>query len=186
MGLYHKGIPYDRALRIANGRGITTLVETGTQVARTAVWAARYFRKVVTIEVDQGYFEGSVKRYGHLNNIQFIHGDSAEKLLDIMPTLREPALFWLDAHWSRDLKYKRPEVICPVMAEIAAINHYEDPGHVILIDDARLFLGENSWPTQGSVISALQEGKNRHVAIEEDVIFAWPGGNKNMEGKAYA
>ena len=179
MGLYHKGIPENRALALARKHGIDTLVETGTQVGRTAVWAARHFKKVITIEVDEGYFGRTVEKHGHVQNIEFIYGDSGEVLLDVMPRLTTPAMFWLDAHWSRDLLYGRPEVICPVMTEIAAINTFPDPGHIIMIDDARLFLGENSWPYSMDVVKELQKFGNRHVSIEEDVFWSWPYGESD-------
>jgi len=179
MGLYHKGIPETLALKIARDHNINYFVETGTQVGRTAAWAASHFRVVVTIEVDREYYIGSIQKYWHLNNVRFVFGNSAEKLLEIAPFIKEPAMFWLDAHWSRDLSYPQPEIICPVMAEIEAINHGEDPGHVIMIDDARLFVGGN-WPEIGEVIRALQEGHNRHVIIKEDVIFAWKKGTADV------
>jgi hypothetical protein len=72
----------------------------------------------------------------------------------ILDHVQEPALIWLDAHWSRDLGYGRPEFgECPVLAEIEAITcHGLD--HVVLIDDARYFVNPppkphkpDQWPT---------------------------------------
>ena len=89
----------------------------------------------------------------------------------------QPALIWLDAHWSKDLQYERfDKVVCPVLDEIEAIARH-DRGHAILIDDLRLFGKMNGWPTAKEVRHALEDiGKT--VTYETDVFVATPKNGK--------
>jgi hypothetical protein len=52
--------------------------------------------------------------------------------------LQEPALFWLDGHYS-GVDTGKDELDTPVSAELEAILGSPVKGHVILIDDARCF-----------------------------------------------
>jgi hypothetical protein len=88
-------------------------------------------------------------------------------------------MFWLDAHWSGGETYGENDE-CPLLEELAIINvsPYE---HIILIDDARLFLSPppaphriEQWPDITTVINCLNCVSNRYIIIIEDVIVAAP------------
>ena len=72
-----------------------------------------------------------------------------ERVAPLMPTvlsaLKEPAVFWLDAHYSGDTTALGPQET-PVMEELRHVLAHGVTNHVVLIDDVRLFTGLQSWP----------------------------------------
>jgi hypothetical protein len=181
MGLIHRGIPAEYALSIAKEQGLEYFVETGTHIGRTAVWAAKHFEYVLTIEYDKSRCRENRAKYGHIRNINFLMGDSRILLKSTLLAMPGPAMIWLDAHWSRDLGYTRPEAgECPIMEEIAAIKQVQRE-HVILIDDARFFVGrppkphkENQWPTYKEIADALHPLWTINHLKTLDILVAFP------------
>lgn len=157
-------------LALQDACNINTFVETGTWKAQTTTWASLNFEKVVTIEVDSGYYERA-KSLGLLNT-RFILGDSATELAKVARRLKKPAIFWLDAHKCKD----RPAIEtteCPLLAELEAIKATSLP-HLILIDDARYFVDRPSenWPTMEQVKAALPDGYE--MVVWQAAIIAVP------------
>lgn len=169
-------------LRLRDERGLKYFVETGTLHGKTAAWAARHFRQVYTIEISKKHYDRA-KRLRPKGNIHFVLGDSGEELSKVLRKLDSPALVWLDAHWSPDLKYARPSKVgeCPLLNELEALNADGRP-HVILIDDAHLFIKSvevahpgvftpSDWPDVKAVYRLLGD---RHIEEENNVIIALP------------
>lgn len=87
-----------------------------------------------------------------------------------MPTivagLREPALFWLDAHPGESgTAGKYGEV--PLRGELKAIFDAPKFDHVVLIDDARYMGVEDGWPTLDEV---KQIASGWEVAVRDDIV----------------
>jgi hypothetical protein len=60
--------------------------------------------------------------------------------------VKEPCLFWLDAHYSGGSTAKG-DFETPIMQELQCIlGHQLAESHVVLIDDARCFVGRNDYP----------------------------------------
>lgn len=159
------GIPQDMALKLRNKFNLRYFVETGTLAGATAIWASPHFDRVITIELDPEQRKRAMVNAAARcwrDNIEFILGDSRDKLLPALAGLDAPALIWLDAHWGPDLGYKRPEAgECPILAELAQIKNCKFR-HVVLIDDARLFTGNarerhnpSHWPTLEAIRAEL-------------------------------
>ena len=154
MGSVRFGIPRELTLALKTKYGIERFVETGTLVGHTAMWAAEHFASVISVDI-QGTLRDKV-------SFIYIEMDSAE-YLEIF-AIKEPTIFWLDAHTNES---------CPVLREISAIN--KSPlRHVILVDDARLFDALTAWPRKADVIAALENGGKRTVWEVEDVLVAEP------------
>lgn len=166
MGIVHRGIPRRRALELKAEYNLRYFVETGSLVGNTAAWAGQHFQTVQSIEVDKLYFLQSRDRCAGMKNVVFYNGDSAVYLSAILESLPGPALIWLDAHWSPDLRGDRPETVCPVLEEVKQITE-DGRDHVVLIDDARLF-GSDGWPTIRQIASVF--GKHWFYRVREDVI----------------
>jgi len=133
---------------------------------------------VVTVEAVHETFAAAREACRDLANVEFHHGDSAEFLPKLVPTLTEPCLFWLDAHAGGGRFGDRD--VCPLMAEIAAINLSPLP-HYILIDDARAFVATcpppfvaDVWPSLDEIIPALVARHPHHVVCINDAIIAVP------------
>ena len=170
MGNVFHGIPPKLALRLAKKHGLNVFVETGTFHGRTTEWAMKHFREVFTIEAHEPYFKKQQQRLGG-RNVNFALADSSKFLPAFIPD--EPALFWLDAHWSPDLDSEKPDVVCPVLAEIRHINK-SPVDHVIMIDDARLFGEAKGFPLMSEVIELLSDNGRRAVFVKQDVIIGEP------------
>jgi hypothetical protein len=173
MGEVFHGIPQRLALNLQQKYDLQIFVETGTLVGNTAIWAASKFEQVYTVEIALNLYQQARKRLNKLSNVELTYGESQDVLRDLVLKLESPALFWLDAHWSRDLGYpKFDAAICPVLEEIEFIGQAPD-GHVVLVDDFRLFGEERGWPTKDQVKKALQDiGKS--VTFSSDVFVAVP------------
>ena len=173
MGLVHHGIPPKLALDLKQKYDLDIFVETGTLVGNTAKWASEHFSQVYTVECSYKFYILALDKLKGLSNVELIHGFSQYVLKGILPSLTGPVLFWLDAHWSRDLGYSNSQkVLCPVMEEIEAIGKSEFD-HVILVDDFRLFGEQAGWPTKTQVKRKL-EGLNKIVTFSTDVFMAVP------------
>src|SRR5271165_5378724 len=137
MGSICPGLPLDLALRLRDASGADQLIESGTYFGESAVAASRHFATVTTIELDKRLHELAKERFAN-TNVTTIQGRSEEVLSEIIAGLERPAIVWLDAHWSGP-GTSGEDRECPVLDEIRAI----DAGrceHIILIDDARLFV----------------------------------------------
>lgn len=174
------GPPDEIISELRDAYSIKKFIETGTHYGSTACWASRIFEHVITIEYSDGIYKQVTENYGHINNIDFMCGDTRKRLQDIVPKLDGPSLFWLDAHWSGGETYGENDQ-CPIIEEIRIINGSEKD-HFIFIDDARLFMSPpqpphliDQWPDITTIINALNSSKSeRYIVIIEDVIIAVP------------
>jgi len=179
MGAIRMGPPEDLILALQKRSGLDHFVETGTFRGGTAAWAAAHFPRVTTIEMSAAIHAAAKARFSSLTNVRAIEGDSRAALGELVAGLSQPAIFWLDAHWS-GLDTAGVEAECPVLEEVARINA-SPQAHVVLVDDARLFSAPpprphraDQWPDLRSVVEALAAGGRRHVALFEDVFVAVP------------
>jgi len=154
-------------------------VETGTFLGDTAAWASKYFSQVVTIELSPHYYAEAQARFNQTPVVRAMQGESAKVLRELVPTLKGPAFFWLDAHWS-GLDTAGREAECPLLEEIGILNE-SSADHILLVDDARLFCAPpplphriGDWPGLASVTAALHDGGRRYVVLYEDVFVAMP------------
>jgi len=180
VGSIRMGPPPELVVKLAYAFRIPNFVETGTYHGDTAVWAARFFSKVNTIEYSKDLHSQVMNKYGNIGNVEFSFGDSRTELSRIITQLSGPALFWLDAHWCSAETYGVNDE-CPLIEEIKIINQNKCDSF-ILIDDARLFESppppphkKEQWPDIASIMKLLRSGEVfRYTAIVEDVIVAVP------------
>lgn len=125
---------------------IDTLVETGTYEGRMVSAAKNTLKEIFSIELEEKLFERAKKKFANYPHIHIIHGDSGKILPEILASLKKPCLFWLDAHYSGGITTKG-DVETPIKDELEAIFQHSVQNHVILIDDARYFIGKNDYPT---------------------------------------
>mgnify|MGYP001806117693 FL=1 len=125
---------------------IHTLVETGTYLGDTIYACRNSFEKIYSIDLSIPLHEKAKKRFAGFSHITLLLGDSTTVLLDVIPQLQEPTLFWLDAHYCGGIT-GLGDLETPIWRELEAIFNHHITDHVILIDDARLFQGKNDYPT---------------------------------------
>jgi hypothetical protein len=125
---------------------IQTLIETGTFLGETVWTTRRSFKQIISIELDDDLYRQAKKRFSGFNHIRIIHGDSGEELGKVLANINQPCLFWLDGHYSAGITAKGKEDT-PIIREISHILNHHIQDHVILIDDAHDFTGDNDYPT---------------------------------------
>ena len=179
MGSVRMGAPESIVLLLRDTLNVNTFVESGTFKGRTAVWAAKNFDRVITIENTPYRYNKASQTYKDKSNIQFVLGDSITYLRDHIHELPR-AIFWLDAHkYGEETAGENKQ--CPVMEELGIILS-SGQNHSILIDDARLILSPapspNSleyWPTIDLVIEKIRSSPIKYyIVVFEDVIIAVP------------
>jgi hypothetical protein len=180
MGSVTFSIPFDLAKALIAAEGLRYAVETGTYLGDSALMLAEVLDGVWSVELKPEILAQAQERTAHQANIHLFEGYSPEVLPGILTQVPGPALYWLDGHGGTFGANDVPSTIkeCPVLDELAVIaQHPHAARSVILIDDARAFLGpmlhhRPDWPTFLEVAEAL--GEDRHVTILDDVIIAVP------------
>jgi len=172
MGIVRMGPPEELLLLLKRDLNVSTFVETGTFNGGTAAWASNHFKKVIT--------------YKHLQNIDFLFGDSRSVLKNTVAQIPKPAIFWLDAHWCSMDSYGYNDQ-CPIIEEVQLVGS-TGIKHCIFIDDARLFLSPpplpnktEQWPTIDQLCSTIQSiSKSYYIVVFEDVIIATPDNSRAL------
>jgi hypothetical protein len=145
-------------------------VETGTFFGDMIYAQKNQFDKLISIELDDYLFERAKKRFKNQPHIKILKGDSGEKIAEILATMNEPCLFWLDAHYSGG-PTARGELTTPIFQEMGQILTHRIQNHVVLIDDARLFNGSDGYPTFRELQNFVDSfDPGRLVWIENDTI----------------
>lgn len=130
----------------ANKFSIKIFIETGTYLGDTVMSMRNKFDEIYSIELDKILFEKAVNKFINYPHINILQGDSSEILPNILSKINEPALFWLDGHYSGGITSKA-NLNTPILKEIELILDHKIKDHIILIDDARLFIGKEDYPT---------------------------------------
>ena len=158
-------------LRHLKANGLRVFVETGTLYGDTVAYLRPWCAEVHSIELSRDLFERAKARFSNDKAIHIWHGDSSEVLPEILHSLTEPALFWLDGHYSGEGTARGKEDT-PILRELIHITkHPLKTSHYIVIDDARLFDGTNGYPQYEElcgVVATLGFGK---VRTEGDMII---------------
>ncbi|MCI5130089.1 MAG: hypothetical protein D3904_00900 [Candidatus Electrothrix sp. EH2] len=132
--------------------GIKTFIETGTFRAETIEKMSNLFSNCHSIELSLELYEKAKKKCSGLP-ITFHNGDSVQILKNLVPEIKEPAIFFLDAHWC-GRESAKGNVDVPLLEEIKLIakRPYND---LLIIDDFRLFaknINENWEPIRVKII----------------------------------
>ena len=150
------------------------LVETGTYLGDMVEAQRNNFQKIYSIELSEKLFMRAKKRFDAYSYIEILNGDSGVVLERLIPQINNPAIFWLDGHYSEGITAKGTKE-CPVVEELVAIFKSHLP-HLILIDDARLFDGTHDYPSIDEIKTILREsGRNHLLEIKNDIIRMVPG-----------
>jgi len=146
------------------------LIETGTYLGDMVHAMKKSFARIISFELDHNLAVQAQQRFANDNHVQIIQGDSGKLLRDYLATINEPCLFWLDGHYSGGVTAKGA-LETPIKNELASILSHPVDGHVILIDDARCFTGENDYPTLNELRNFIAERKpNHNFSVEHDAI----------------
>jgi hypothetical protein len=117
-------------------------LESGTYEGETIFAMQPYFKELMTFEITEYYYKMVNEKNNNKNNIIFILGDTTVWFPYVLPTLKEPTIFFLDGHWSGCFTGKGEKTV-PLLEELTAIANNFKPNGIIIIDDFRLFETED-------------------------------------------
>ncbi len=132
-----------------------------------------HFDRIYSIEQDVDLAHRAAQRFARCSHIQVLQGDSQQRLPELLNSLTQPALFWLDAGyygWAGTEGDKQR-----LSTELEAILRHPVKGHIILMDDARGLNGQNGAPTVEELRHRVEaEFPDRVVDVQHDILRITP------------
>jgi len=168
----HPSVKQDMVARL--GRDCTSLVETGTYRGDMIDAQLDNFERIATIELDDDLFATARDKFSPHPHVTVLHGDSGEVLPEAIELCHGSTAFWLDGHYSGGVTAGTNADV-PILKELATIAARNDPGDVILIDDARLFGWRRGYPRISKVRAIANDIWPGHeFRVEADIICIVP------------
>lgn len=145
------------------------LVETGTYHGDGIQSNILDFEEIHSIELHPEHCRNAQKRFKEYYHVHVHEGDSATVMASLVETIKEPAIFYLDAHYSGgNTAYGivPEEKGCPVLRELEILGkrQYDD---IVVVDDMRLMGKCQFSGTEGDHLYPLTEFDWRHVTFEK-------------------
>ena len=154
--------------------GLKIFVETGTLHGDTVAAMRSGIDRLFTIELDPVLFAAAQARFLGDSKIRVIFGNSATELDHLLPQLTQPALFWLDGHYSGS-GTARGTIDTPILKELETILRRTEQDHVILVDDARCSGSDPAHPSIEEVRHlVISRRPAYHFAVADDSIRITP------------
>jgi len=153
---------------------IDVAIETGTLMGDTTEFLARHCRRVVTIELSPELAARARARFAGTPAIEVVEGDSGTELAKVLATVDEPALLWLDGHYSGE-GTAQGESDCPLLAELEVIEAWPHARRsVVAIDDAIRFGEDPSYPTLAQAREYAMRVGWDCFTMQNDIILLHP------------
>ena len=156
----------------ANRYKLKTFIETGTFRGETLSFLEPQMDEMHSVELSPELHHAAQKKFEGFSKIHLHHGDSAVVFPNILNSVNNPALIWLDAHYSAKITAHGPKET-PILEELASIFSSKKCRHFILIDDAREFEGNPEYPSLQQV-REMALNNNYHYECRFDLIRLTP------------
>ncbi|WP_457617849.1 hypothetical protein [Lutibacter sp.] len=147
-------------------------IETGTYMGEMVYAVRKIFKEIYSIELNKPLAQKAQKQFSKYKHISIIQGESSQILPDILSSIKEPCLFWLDAHYSGGITSQIAcDIETPIFKELEYILNSNAKCNAILIDDAREFVGERGYPTIDECQKfVLSKRPNWKFEVQDDII----------------
>ena len=156
--------------QLQKANNIEIFIETGTFRGEMVEAQKHFFKKVFSIELAEDFYLKAKQRFRKDKNVTILQGDSGKILTELLPKISKRAIFWLDGHYSSGDTAKG-EKECPIFEELNAIFNGKIENHIIIIDDARLFIGKDDYPTIDELNSFIkQKNHTFKLEVKNDII----------------
>jgi hypothetical protein len=156
-------------LEYARCYGLRVLVETGTYYGEMVAAMKNHFAEIYSVEFDHALAARAAKKFARRPHIHILEGDSQQKIPELLLSLQQPALFWLDAGyygWAGLQGDKQR-----LTSELDAILRDSRFPHIILMDDARGLNGQNGAPTVKQLKQQIEmDFPGRSVEVKYDIL----------------
>lgn len=153
---------------------LKTLVETGTYLGVMIDANKNYFEKIFTVELNKKLYLRAKRKFANYKHIEVRQGDSAKILPHILKRIKNPTIFWLDAHYSGGITSKG-QIDTPIVSELKIILDKRSPDCVILIDDALEFNGKNDYPNTKEIRNIVLKGNRKYnISVKNNIIHIVP------------
>jgi hypothetical protein len=147
---------------------LRTLVETGTYYGEMVAAMKHHFDRIYSVEYEHQLATRAKNKFARYSHITILEGDSQQVIPELLKSLAQPTLFWLDAGyygWAGLQGDKQR-----LTTELEAILHHP-PKHIILMDDARGLNGQNGAPTVPELKQRIEsEFPGRTVEVKYDIL----------------
>jgi hypothetical protein len=153
--------------------GLRVLVETGTYYGEMVDAMKGRFAEIYSVEFDSQLAQRAAKKFSRWPHIHILEGDSQKVVPELLQSLKEPTLFWLDAGYYGWAGLHGNEQ--RLTSELDAILRSPIPQHVILMDDARGLNGQNGSPTVPQLKQRIEaEFPGRGFEVKYDILRITP------------
>lgn len=153
--------------------GAKYFVETGTFLGSMVEHIAATGVECYTIEIDDIIYARAIRILARHKNIQCLKGDSAVVLPQLLEKIDQPAVFWLDGHYSGGFTGKA-KIDTPISAELDMIMAHPVKRHIVLIDDARDFNGAAGYPALSALLAHFEGDEDYRAEVSADIIRILP------------
>lgn len=162
-------VKQNTVLEFGKRYGLHTLVETGTYYGEMVAGVARHFKRIVSIEFDARLAAAARTRFRSRQHVEILEGSSDDLVKQVLLSLQDPALFWLDAGyflWAGEHKSTDR-----LMTELDAIFRHPIPNHVVLVDDVVSWSGRDGTPEVGELEKELnRQYPDRAITVESGLM----------------
>jgi len=144
--------------------------ETGTYLGDMIQAVKDDFRHIYSVELSERLYRQAQLRFKKDQHITLLQGDSGKVIRETLKQIQESCLFWLDAHYSGGITAKGDK-LSPILDEVILILKHSVRNHVVLIDDARIFVGKDGYPDLSElkkIVGRLRPELN--ITVEKDII----------------
>jgi len=152
---------------------LRVLVETGTYYGEMVAATKYRFAAIYSVEYDHALAARAQAKFARHAHIHIVEGDSQKAIPEIIHSLNQPALFWLDAGyygWAGLQGDKQR-----LTSELDAILSDQRYQHVILMDDARGLNGQNGAPTVAQLKERIEAAfPGRSIEVKHDILRITP------------
>ncbi len=155
---------------------LRSLVETGTYYGEMVAAMKRNFDRIISIEFVPELAERAQRKFDSMPQIKILCGDSRTLIPELVASLSEPTLFWLDAGYYGWIGKQGEQDRLSV--EIRSIlNHPLE--HIVLLDDARGLTGRDGVPSVAEVKAYVETTfPHRSVEVKYDILRITPSAAK--------
>jgi len=160
------------------------LIETGTCEGGFTLVASKVFPNVISIELNEVYYNMAKGNCKDIENIKLIHGNSVDELASLVKKYKKAAMFYLDAHYFNNNNAEVPLIPkskFPLWDELKIITKRK-AADIIIVDDVHTFErerpelryeGEADWETVSTTTILSAIGLYKDCEIIGDAFVIW-------------